>query len=348
MSAALKADQLSQLIGHIGTAVGVISLATYRKITVITCAVFLLIISADIFWMLMPTPIANVIGSSIQTSNNVFSAQANNSSSSKIPYVDVKVMQSWHLFGEISAVAEDVNQVIDASVVGASVVGASVVGASVIEASVIEASVADDEAPRTNLSLTLQGLVASNDPKLSQAVIEHGGKADLYKVGQDLPVGRGISVAKILPDRVIIDNRGKNEALFLYDGRGATASKSVGGNIPKVIDHRDDKAISKLAREYKEKLLSNPSSVVNVIRIAPVNDASGNVRGYRVNPGSRPDHFSQLGLKSGDIITAINGISLDDPSNTLKLYQELRNLSEASIDIQRGEQNVSLIIGLDN
>ena len=33
--------------------------------------------------------------------------------------------------------------------------------------------------------------------------------------------------------------------------------------------------------------------------------------------------FSQLGFKSGDLVTGVNGIDLNDPANTMRLYQTM-------------------------
>ena len=51
-------------------------------------------------------------------------------------------------------------------------------------------------------------------------------------------------------------------------------------------------------------------------------------------------------MQEGDIITAINGITLDEPANTMRLYQAMRSAGEAVFDLQRGEQQLTLAVSL--
>jgi general secretion pathway protein C len=75
---------------------------------------------------------------------------------------------------------------------------------------------------------------------------------------------------------------------------------------------------------------------------------NGDLLGYRISPGKDRAQFSQLGFKSGDLVTGVNGIDLNDPANTMRLYQTMRTASEAVFDLQRGEESVSLSVSLQS
>ena len=59
------------------------------------------------------------------------------------------------------------------------------------------------------------------------------------------------------------------------------------------------------------------------------------------------EQFEQLGFKPGDLITGVNGIPLDDPANTVRLYQTMRAASEAVFDLERENQQLTVSVSLD-
>ena len=59
------------------------------------------------------------------------------------------------------------------------------------------------------------------------------------------------------------------------------------------------------------------------------NSNDNGIYGYRVAPGTDARAFETLGFKSGDIVTAVNGLDLGDPANTISLYQTMRDATEA-------------------
>jgi general secretion pathway protein C len=69
--------------------------------------------------------------------------------------------------------------------------------------------------------------------------------------------------------------------------------------------------------------------------------------GYRVSPGRDAEQFRQLGFEAGDVVTSINGVSLDNPTNTMVLYNSLRTAGEVVFEIKRGDQPLSLSVNLD-
>ena len=44
----------------------------------------------------------------------------------------------------------------------------------------------------------------------------------------------------------------------------------------------------------------------------------------------------------------VNGIALNDPANTLQLYQTMRSASEAVFDLQRDDQPLTISVTLDS
>ena len=48
------------------------------------------------------------------------------------------------------------------------------------------------------------------------------------------------------------------------------------------------------------------------------------------------------------MVTSVNGIALNDPANTVRLYQAMRSASEAVFDLERDSQQLTISVSLDN
>jgi general secretion pathway protein C len=66
-----------------------------------------------------------------------------------------------------------------------------------------------------------------------------------------------------------------------------------------------------------------------------------------VSPGKDAEQFKQLGFEPGDVVKAINGVTLDNPTNTMVLYNSLRTAADVVFELQRGDQQLSLSVNLD-
>jgi general secretion pathway protein C len=77
---------------------------------------------------------------------------------------------------------------------------------------------------------------------------------------------------------------------------------------------------------------------------------SGNkLSGYRIYPGGRASigAFTRLGLRPGDLITAVNGTPLDDPNRGSEILDTLSSSASASVTVQRNGQSVDLNLNLE-
>jgi len=217
----------------------------------------------------------------------------------------------------------------------------------------------EDGAPESRLPLVLRGVVAASEAGLGQAVIEYRDVQDLYQVGDEMPVSGDVVLAKVLPDRVVLENSGRYELLRLFeDGglergvvRSPVSAERVAAPAPSspavpvaTTPPVPDEAATVAAR-YRDRLYENPESLVDVVRISAVRDA-GALRGYRVTPGRNAAEFAALGFRAGDLVTAINGMSLSDPSNTIRLYQTMRSATAASFELERDGEAVTLEVSL--
>ncbi len=210
-------------------------------------------------------------------------------------------------------------------------------------------------ATKTKLNLVLEGIVHTPNPTESLAVIVFQGKQDQYYVGEELPVGGRVVLSRVLVDHVILDNAGRYESLWLYDDENtASRSRVRPTSVRQVVqntgdsdvtDMRDDDTATNLASGYRDRLYSNPRSLAEVLRISPAQD-DGEMVGYRVSPGRDREQFTQLGFQNNDVVTAVNGIELDEPSKALELYKLMRSATEATFTVERDGQSVEVLVSL--
>jgi general secretion pathway protein C len=74
--------------------------------------------------------------------------------------------------------------------------------------------------------------------------------------------------------------------------------------------------------------------------------AQGKQRGYRVYPGRNRQAFVRLGLRPGDLVTAINGTPLDDPSRGQDVFRTMGSSSEAHVTVMRNGQQQDLTLNM--
>ncbi len=214
--------------------------------------------------------------------------------------------------------------------------------------------VADDvalNAAKTKLNLTLMGIVHTPDDDESLAVVVYQNKQDQYYIGDKLPAGNKVTLARVMPDHVILDNAGRYESLWLYDDEKKSSGPSVRASPPSnkkaVTDKRGNTDATNLAKGYRDRLYKNPSSLAEVLRISPA-QKNGQMLGYRVSPGRDRKQFAALGFQSNDIVTSINGIELDEPSKALEIYKLMRTASEATFVVDRNGAPVEVLVSLSD
>ncbi|HEC19628.1 MAG TPA: type II secretion system protein GspC [Gammaproteobacteria bacterium] len=222
--------------------------------------------------------------------------------------VDVSAISQWHLFGKVQKVAP-------------------------------KPAAQVTEAPDTRLNLKLRGLLASSDPVAARAIIADGkGREEAYKVGQKLP-GNAV-LREIYADRVILEYRGRLEALRLPKEAAPSGAVTRSMRQPQTrrpgVTQAGTADNAALLRQYRNALINEPQSLMNLVSASPVTDkATGKLKGYRIRPGKDRKLLGRFGLKSGDVVTAVNGVALDNPIKALEIMRDLSSATSVTLDVER-------------
>jgi general secretion pathway protein C len=187
------------------------------------------------------------------------------------------------------------------------------------------------EAPQTTMPLILAGVIADKDPNKGQAIIgENAIAAKLYAVGGAIPGGARLHA--VYSDRVLIERNGAIEALNL------PRNQQPGGN-----PGAPPTPVSRIAAAAA----ANPTLLAGLVRIQPV-FVQGKLSGYRIFPGGAKGNtaFTQLGLKPGDLIEAVNGTALDDAGRAMEVLQTLSSAATATVTVSRNGQSQEVNLNL--
>jgi general secretion pathway protein C len=193
------------------------------------------------------------------------------------------------------------------------------------------AAAAQGPAPVTSAPLVLVGVMAAQDPSRGIAILGASAPAArVYLVGATLPGGMRLNA--VYPDHVLIDRGGSLETLPLPRQPGASAPPPP----PPAANAAD---------RIQQLMQQNPAMVSNVLRPQVVL-LDGRQAGFRVFPGPNQRAFTKLGLRPGDLVTAINGTKLDDPAVGNNVFATLSNAANARISIQRDGRQQELVLDL--
>jgi general secretion pathway protein C len=192
------------------------------------------------------------------------------------------------------------------------------------------------DAPQSKIPLVLTGIISAEDPQNGLAILgQTAASAKVFAVGDNVP--GGAKLHSVYNDRVVIDRGGQLETLFLprQVAPGSTPPPSAA-----VLNTE-----SPVADRMRKLITEQPSLLADVMRPQPV-FANGKQTGFRVYPGRNRQAFVRLGLRPGDLVTAINGTPLDDPEHAQEIFRTLGSSPEAHVTVTRNGAQQDLVLNL--
>ncbi|MGK0411446.1 MAG: general secretion pathway protein C [Shewanella psychromarinicola] len=277
---------------------------------VVLLSIFLLFYVAELTWRLWPQP---AIDNSVDNLSSGRSVIPKNSSK-RLNLADVKRL---NLFGDFSAAPVEEKEVTDA--------------------------------PITRLDLTLTGVVASTAKDQGAAVIENRNQQQTYGIGEKIE-GTNASLKEVYADRVIIKNGLASETLMLDGVDYNKKSNQPTNQVPMTRSEPSNlepmrRTLSNEAIQASRELQNKPASFVDYIAVSP-HRPNGDLAGYTVSPGKKPELFIAAGLKSGDVITEINGLDLADMQQALEAMNMLKELQSLQMSVQRKDELITIYLDL--
>lgn len=213
-----------------------------------------------------------------------------------------------------------------------------------------------ETAPETRLNLKLSGVFASKNPKTARAIIaDSTGKEDAYAIGDEIP--GGAKLHQIMSDRVILEYRGRYETLKLPISTASTAD-SAGSRRSRTStrSRRSSRSArtqlpttgetSALLKQYRDALINDPQKVMGLVRAQPY-QKNGKLYGYRIRPGKDRQLLRKFGLRSGDVVTMVNGVPMNNPIKALEVLRDLSTATQVTVDVERNGSSQSFTFSID-
>jgi general secretion pathway protein C len=99
--------------------------------------------------------------------------------------------------------------------------------------------------------------------------------------------------------------------------------------------------VTTIKRNFIKKYTQNMD---NIWKNIGINEkvVNGNIIGFQVNFVKRGSDFARLGLRRGDIITAINGNALDNYAKALDIYKNINSIENLTLTIKRRNEEMEL------
>ncbi|MBD8525224.1 type II secretion system protein GspC [Pseudomarimonas arenosa] len=209
-------------------------------------------------------------------------------------------------------------------------------------------------APETPLRLSLRGTLNIDATDGGMAIIaDEQGKEAAYRVGDSVP-GEATLTA-IYAGRVLLSRAGRDEGLSLRPDLGAAASDSDPNrraalpgqrptNAPGFVNPQLSFGAPSL-ETLRARTGTDIAELAKQVNVLPVVE-NGRFAGVRLNVGRDSDILVRTGIRSTDIITAVNGIPLDGPHRQAELLNALRDARQLTLTVRRDGQTQTLAVGL--
>ena len=182
------------------------------------------------------------------------------------------------------------------------------------------------DVPPTSLSLRLYGIRYSNSGQLDAAILGFDpNNQRIYKTNE--VIADNIILEFIEPERVVISRGGIRESVT-FDSDTALSPE-----ITKVL------ANSRKGIKVDD---INSSALSQMISFQPY-FSNGTLKGYQIYPGNQSKLFDSSGLKSGDVLVAVNGLDIKDPS----VLKELSVFGQVKLNLIRDDDDLSIIVKLN-
>lgn len=201
-----------------------------------------------------------------------------------------------------------------------------------------------DTVQSSSLGVRLEGIISGTTPPL--VMLGVGNAVKLLQVGSE--VSPNVVVHAIEPDRVILANQGRLEAIrFPKPAALNTAPSPVPANLLASGSETDILSESDTPPPTRQSILQNPQSLMQYVRLVPENQG-GQLRGFVLHavPGQGA-MLGRLGLMDGDVLTEADGRPVTDGNLLPHLMPLLRSGQSIPVTIERQGRPMHLTLNLD-
>ncbi len=186
-------------------------------------------------------------------------------------------------------------------------------------------------------AMILQGTVVAGKDSVAMIVPRPGAKPGVFHV--DECILPGVKLKRVESKRVFIEAGHKTEVLMLA---GVKAGSVPAPFMPSVVSGASkavrDRNISRIALDRE---LNDFPRLLSQARVVPEIQGGKNI-GFRLGEIVSGSLYDRIGLKNGDIVQTVNGVRIQNPSQAMAMYQQLKDASSVAVELLRNGQPQTL------
>ena len=209
----------------------------------------------------------------------------------------------------------------------------------------------DDPCDASAADLKGSVTMVASPAEWSMAVLTASRKERLVKVGD---LFEGTEVVAIHRHRVVLRRAGQFECVYIEKqvkkksdrskaspsySSSRSSAKTKGSKLAKIRESITKKGPGQyeVERSMLDEQLEDLSTLSRQARVIP-HYVKGKTEGFKI-VGVRPNSlYSELGIRSGDILKGVNGEQISSPTKALEFLEALKTTSQVTIDIERRNQ----------
>lgn len=186
-------------------------------------------------------------------------------------------------------------------------------------------------------ALRLAGTAVTGDPRQNLAVIEDTQRRRQWVFHEGDHAGR-ILIKAIRRDHIVID-AGAGEQMvklmhFLTEVHPSTPKPSSGPSATRINRVSSREGHKVLDRATVEATLAGPEAILESIDVMPARFFNRKT-GFRIAGVDKQSIFSQMGLRSGDLLLAINEKEIAGPQEAVSFIESLREGGDIDLTVRR-------------
>lgn len=204
------------------------------------------------------------------------------------------------------------------------------------------------ESARAPGDLAVAGVVVGRVPQHSSAILTSGGRTRVVALGESAFGGRLVSVSA---EGVALEFGGERVELRLPaalvagapPARASAPRPGLPADAPPEDPETPAREMSRV--ELQRRLGDEIPRILAETAVAPVLE-DGRVVGVQVTRLAEGSLLTDAGLRTGDVLTQINGTQIDGMATLIGLWPRLQSASELRATVVRNGQPFSLLVSL--
>lgn len=210
----------------------------------------------------------------------------------------------------------------------------------------------------SRLAVKVQGILFSNQAERSVVMLSYRNKDLTLSTGDELETG--ILLVKIKQDALVFDRNGQLEQVLLDLDKTAKLDQQLEEKLSKPARAKSNELPSQVTEqrvgsrvleetfgpEFRQSLVQDPLQLMSYISVSP-SSKEGQLQGFVLQPGSKPELFKHFGLQAGDLLVAVDGDLVSDTSAMMDLHSRLATAEGLDIDLMRGDERLRIRIEME-